>query len=130
MRIEYTEYGSGDGWVLLIHGRSVETKNQSPGPMAATIHGIFFGRIAPPTGLRKQIQAPAMVVGHPRDPIHPWADAAMLAEEMPAAHFVEAKGILEWRRTPARLNAEATSFVADCWGNPTSAAMRVPSERQ
>jgi len=118
------------GYVPFWAGIVLDTMNQRPGPMAATIHGIFFGRIAPPTGLRKQIQAPAMVVGHPRDPIHPWADAAMLAEEMPAAHFVEAKGILEWRRTPARLNAETTSFVADCWGNPTSAAMRVPSERQ
>jgi len=99
MRIEYTEYGSGDGWVLLIHGRSVETKNQSPGPMAATIHGIFFGRIAPPARLRKQIPAAAM-------------------------------GITEWRRAPAGLNAEAISFVADCWSDTTSAAMRVTSGRQ
>ena len=31
------------------------------------------------------IEAPALVVGHPADPIHPAADAAMLAEEMPNA---------------------------------------------
>ena len=32
------------------------------------------------------IAVPALVVGHPTDPIHPAADAAMLAEEMPNAH--------------------------------------------
>jgi pimeloyl-ACP methyl ester carboxylesterase len=72
-------------------GIVLDTRNQRPAPMAAMIHGIFFGRIAPPTSLRQQIQAPARVVGHPRDPVHPFADAAMLAEEMPHARFVQAE---------------------------------------
>ena len=110
------------GYVPFWLGIALDTMNQRPAPMAAAIHGIFFGRIAPPTRLRKNMQAHAMVVGHPRDPIHPWADAAMLAEEMPNAHFVEAKGILEWRLTPGRLNAEATRFVAACWSPTTTRA--------
>ena len=100
-------------------GIVLDTLNQRPAPMAAAIHGIFFGRIAPSSRLRKQIQAPAMVVGHPRDPVHPFADAAMVADEMPNARFVEARGILEWRATPGRLNAEAIGFVAECW-TPTA----------
>ncbi len=96
-------------------GVGLDTLNQQPAPMAAAIHGIFFGRIAPPSRRRKQIQAPAMVVGHPRDPIHPWADAEMLAGELPNARFVAARGILEWRWRPERLNAEAVDFVASCW---------------
>ena len=96
-------------------GIVLDTLNQRPAPMAAAIHGIFFGRIAPSSKLRRQIQAPALVVGHPRDPIHPAADAAMLAEEMPHARFVEARGILEWRSRPTRLNAEAIGFVTECW---------------
>jgi pimeloyl-ACP methyl ester carboxylesterase len=96
----------------------LDTLNQRPAPMAAAIHGIFFGRIAPGTKLRRQIQAPALVVGHPRDPIHPAADAAMLAEEMPNARFVKARGILEWRRRPDRLNDEAIRFVSECWEQP------------
>jgi len=92
-------------------GIVLDTLNQRPASMAAVIHGIFFGRVAPGRKLRRQIQAPALVVGHPRDPIHPSADAAMLAEEMPNARFVEAKGILEWRRRPDRLNQEAIEFV-------------------
>ena len=39
--------------------------------------------------------------GHQRDPIHPAADAAMLAEELPDATFVQARSILEWRFRPS-----------------------------
>ena len=99
-------------------GIALDTLDQRPAPMAAAIHGIFFGRIAPSSKRRRQIQAPALVVGHPRDPIHPAADAAMLADEMPNARFVEARSILEWRSKPARLDAEAVEFVTQCWSVP------------
>jgi pimeloyl-ACP methyl ester carboxylesterase len=96
-------------------GIVLDTLSQQPAPMAAAIHGIFFGRIAPSSKRRRQIQTPALVVGHPRDPIHPAADAAMLAEEMPNGRFLAARSILEWRARPERLNAEAIEFVATCW---------------
>ena len=64
---------------------ALDTLNQRPAPMAAVIHGIFFGRVAPPSRLRRRIEAPALVIGHPRDPIHLAADALMVAEEMPNA---------------------------------------------
>jgi pimeloyl-ACP methyl ester carboxylesterase len=96
-------------------GIVLDTLDQRPAPMAALIHGIFFGRIAPGSRLRKGIQAPALVIGHPHDPIHPAADAAMLAEELPDSTFVEARGILEWRMRPQRLNAIAADFVEGCY---------------
>ncbi|MCI4578695.1 hypothetical protein MRS95_25240, partial [Escherichia coli] len=65
--------------------------------------------------------APALVVGHPADPIHPAADAAMLAQEMPQAVFVQARSILEWRVSPARLDAAASEFAQDCWEAPRRA---------
>ena len=106
-------------------GIVLDTLDQRPAPMAATIHGIFFGRVAPSSRLRRQIQAPALVVGHPRDPVHPAADAAMLAEEMPRAQFVEAHGILEWRLRPQRLHGLAAAFVEQCFEEP-AAARRLP----
>lgn len=96
-------------------GVGLDTLDQRPDAMAATMHGIFFGRVAPPSRRRKQIQAPALVVGHRRDPIHPWADAEMLAAELPNSRFVAARGILEWRLRPERLDAEAIDFVTSCW---------------
>ena len=104
-------------------GIILDTMDQRPAPMAAAIHGIFFGRIAPSSKRRRLIEAPALVVGHPRDPIHPAADAAMLAGEMPRARFVAAHSILEWRTRPDRLNAEAVDFVSQCWSHKADAGL-------
>ena len=103
-------------------GIALDTLDQRPAPMAAAIHGIFFGRIAPSSKRRRLIEAPALVVGHPRDPLHPGADAAMLADEMPNARFVPARSIFEWRARPERLTAEAIRFVAECWSSPADTA--------
>lgn len=99
------------GWA----GVGLDTLDQRPGPMAAYVHGLFFGRTAPSVRERRAMQMPALVVGHPRDPIHPAADAALLAEQLPNATFVRARGILEWRLRPERLDLEATRFVLECW---------------
>lgn len=114
------------GLVPFWAGVALDTMNQRPAPMAAVIHGVFFGRIAPSSRLRRRITAPALVVGHPRDPIHAWADAAMLADEMPHARFVEATGVLEWRLRPERLTRETLDFVGACWstGGPRRARPR------
>jgi pimeloyl-ACP methyl ester carboxylesterase len=111
------------GLVPFWAGVGLDTLMQQPAPMAATIHGIFFGRIAPSSRTRKQIEVPALVVGHKRDPIHPAADAAMLAEELPDTTFVEARSILEWRYRPQRLNKIAAGFVARCFENDASARL-------
>lgn len=103
------------GLVPFWAGVVLDTCDQRAAPMAAVLHGIVFGRLAPSARLRRQIDAPALVVGHPADPIHPAADAAILAEEIPAARFVRATSILEWRFWPERLDAEAVAFVEECW---------------
>jgi len=100
-------------------GIGLDTLDQHPRSVAAVVHGLFFGRIAPSSRLRKQITAPALVVGHPRDPIHPFADAAMLAEELPNAEFVQARSILEWRVSPERLDHAAIRFARQCWKTPS-----------
>ena len=96
-------------------GIALDTLDQRSESMAAIVHGLFFGRVAPSSRRRKQIDVPALVVGHPSDPIHPAADAAMLAEELPEARFVQARSILEWRFWPERLNREAAEFALECW---------------
>lgn len=97
-------------------GIVLDTLDQRADAMAAVVHGLFFGRVAPSSKRRRAIAAPALVVGHPADPIHPAADAAMLAEELPNATFVRAKSILEWRFAPDRLNRIAAGFALRCWG--------------
>ena len=96
-------------------GIALDTLDQRADSVAAVVHGLFFGRLAPSSKLRRAITAPALIVGHPADPIHPAADAAMLAEEMQDATFVRAKSIVEWRIRPERLNQEAVEFALGCW---------------
>jgi pimeloyl-ACP methyl ester carboxylesterase len=96
-------------------GIGLDTLDQRPAAMAATVHGLFFGRVAPSSKQRRAIDAPALVVGHTRDPVHPAADAEMLAEELVGARFVAARSILEWRLAPDRLDDLAIGFVAECY---------------
>ncbi len=94
----------------------LDTMLQRPRPMSAAVHGLFFGRVAPPRKDRMRITAPALVIGHPHDPIHLAADALMLAEELPNATHLAASSILEWRLRPQRLDDEATTFARAVWG--------------
>ncbi len=89
--------------------------SQDPGPSAAVFQGIIFGRTAPPRKQRLTFEAPALIIGHPRDPIHPFSDADMLAAELPNARLVDASSIVELRTHPARLVAKIAQFVDECW---------------
>ena len=99
-------------------GIGLDTLDQQPRSVAAVVHGIFFGRVAPSSPQRRAIDVPALVVGHRRDPIHPAADAALLAEELPQAEFLRASSIVEWRARPERLTAAAVEFALRCWDLP------------
>ncbi len=89
-----------------------------PGSSLAVLRGLFFGRIGPPTDVRRTIAVPALVVGHPNDPIHPFTDAGALVQELPNARLVEAESIVEMRVRPERLTAEIAAFVDECWVRP------------
>lgn len=88
---------------------------QKPGPSRAVLEGLLLGETAPHREERVKIDRPALIVGHPRDPLHPFSDSGMLAEELPHAHLVEAESILEWRLSPDRLNAELAAFLDEVW---------------
>jgi pimeloyl-ACP methyl ester carboxylesterase len=89
--------------------------SQDPGPGGAVLQGIIFGRTAPHRDLRRTFDAPALVIGHPRDPVHPFSDADMLAAELPNARLIDANSIIELRTRPARLTARIAQFVDECW---------------
>jgi pimeloyl-ACP methyl ester carboxylesterase len=86
---------------------------QRPGPSGAVLEGLLLGETAPHREERLEIEQPALIVGHPRDPLHPFSDSGMLAEELPNARLVEATSILEWRLSPKRLNAELATFLEE-----------------
>ena len=88
---------------------------QDPAPSAAVLQGLFFGRTAPPMSERVTFEAPTLVIGHPRDPVHPFSDADALAHELPNARLVDASSIIELRLRPERLTEEIAEFVDSCW---------------
>ena len=89
---------------------------QDPGPSGAVLQGILFGRTAPERAVRERFEAPALVIGHPRDPVHPFSDADMLAAELPNARLIDANSIIELRVSPERLTKKIAAFVDECWG--------------
>jgi pimeloyl-ACP methyl ester carboxylesterase len=94
---------------------ALDTIRQDPAPSAAVLHGLFFGRTAPHTTQRRQLRAPALVIGHHRDPVHPFSDSGALVKQLPNARLVEASSILELRLDPERLTAEIADFLDKCW---------------
>lgn len=110
-------------------GIALDTLDQRADAVAAVVHGSLFGRVAPPADERRAIAVPVLVVGHPADPLHPVADAELLADELPDAALVRAHSVLEWRLRPARLDRAAAEHALRCWHTP-AATRRTPVRRR
>jgi pimeloyl-ACP methyl ester carboxylesterase len=88
---------------------------QDPAPSEAVLEGLFLGTSAPHHNFRVQMTQPTLVIGHRADPLHPFSDSGMLAEELPNARLIQASSILEWRVSPERLDSEFAAFLDEVW---------------
>lgn len=95
---------------------------RDPATSLAILDGLTFGRTAPPADVRRKIPHPALIVGHPKDPIHPFSDADMTARELPGARLLKARAIWEWRLMPRRLTDELCDFLDEVWSRPQAVA--------
>ena len=59
------------GLVPFWAGIALDTMDQRADSVAAILHGVIFGRVAPSSRQRRQITAPALIVGHPARPDPP-----------------------------------------------------------
>jgi pimeloyl-ACP methyl ester carboxylesterase len=98
---------------------------QEPGPSAAVLQGLFFGQTAPHASRREKIGVHTLIIGHGRDPIHPFSDSDALVHELPDARLIEAESLVELRLWPERLTREICDFVDECW-KPRRAATAAP----
>jgi pimeloyl-ACP methyl ester carboxylesterase len=103
---------------------ALDAVRQDPGPSAAVLQGIFFGRVAPPGAVRRTLAMPALVIGHRRDPVHPFSDSDALVGELPDARLVQAESLLELRLTPERLTEEIAGFLDACWAPRAAGSAR------
>ncbi|HEU4977585.1 MAG TPA: alpha/beta hydrolase [Solirubrobacteraceae bacterium] len=102
------------GWSWLADV-ALDTVRQDPEPGGAVLQGLFFNRVAPHKSVRRTLAVPALVIGHDRDPVHPFSDSDALLEELPDARLLRADSILELRLSPERLTGEIAAFLDHCW---------------
>ena len=120
--------------VPLMADMVLDAVGQEPGPSGAVLQGIIFGRTAPHRRERRKFEAPALVIGHPRDPVHPFSDADMLAHELPNGRLLNAQSIVELRLRPARLTEDMTRqpdlavLAGPADPEEVAALLRVPSQ--
>jgi pimeloyl-ACP methyl ester carboxylesterase len=89
--------------------------SNDPTEIAAVLHGVLAGPIAPTVGQRSEMEMPALVVGHEVDRLHPFHDAEQLARRLPNGQLVQANSVLELRMRPERLTDEIAKFLDRVW---------------
>ena len=95
----------------------VGTLSLDPEETTAVLHGMLAGPITPTYEERHAIAAPALVIGHKIDFIHPFTDADHLARQLPLARLVEARSVIELRFAPDRLTTHIAEFLDEVWGH-------------
>src|SRR5215471_13869023 len=95
-----------------------------PTEIAAVLHGMLLGPIAPTVEQRQAITAPALVLGHGIDLIHSFADAKRLARQLPDARLIRTRTFAELWVTPARLTAEIADFLDRVWADEPGSPVR------
>ena len=83
-----------------------------PDSVAAVLHGVLVGPVAPTDEQRRAILAPSFVLAHRNDVIHPFDDAVALVERLPNGVLVRAQSPLEMRLRPERLTGEMVRFLS------------------
>jgi pimeloyl-ACP methyl ester carboxylesterase len=103
----------------------MNTLSSDPLEIAAVLHGILAGPIAPTVDQRAAMTMPALVIGHQVDRIHPFHDAEQLARRLPGGQLVQANSLLELRMRPDRLTEEIARFIDGAWHAPAQPDRKV-----
>ena len=95
----------------------VSAAASGPDEIAAVLHGVLVGPIAPTIEQRQAIAAPALVLGHGIDLVHSFADARRLARQLPDARLIRTRTFAELWVRPARLVGEISAFLDQVWAD-------------
>ena len=106
------------------------TFSMEPEAIAAVLHGLLVGPVAPEIEQRRAIAVPMLIIGHENDLIHPFSDAENLAQQIPNARLVQAQSMFELRLKPGRLTGEITRFLASVVVDETTGSDMATSSTQ
>jgi pimeloyl-ACP methyl ester carboxylesterase len=93
----------------------IDLLSRDPGPSAAVLHGLLTGRLAPHPADREKMEHPALIIGHGRDLLHPFSDAAALHRELRNSELVQARSLLELRFPPNGLSERISVWLDEVW---------------
>jgi pimeloyl-ACP methyl ester carboxylesterase len=93
----------------------INAATSDPDEIAAVLHGVLVGPIAPTIEQRHGITAPALVLGHGIDLVHSFTDAKSLTRQLPNAKLIRTHTFAELWVQPARLTAEIGDFLDRVW---------------
>ncbi len=94
----------------------------APEVLAAVMHAVLVGPVAPTQEQRSQITAPALILAHRHDLLHPFNDADRLARRLPNAELVRARSPFELRLRPQRLTDRVVQFLRNVWEHDNAGA--------
>ena len=89
--------------------------SMDPEEMAAVLHGLLLGPIAPTVDERRSITVPTLVLAHSLDLIHPLSDATNLAKQLPDARLIRTRTMVDLWVRPQRLVNEFSQFLDSVW---------------
>lgn len=101
-------------------GSFITAAASDPDEIAAVLHGVLVGPIAPTVEQRRAITAPALILGHGIDLIHSFTDAARLARQIPDSRLIRTRTFAELWVHPGRLIAEISEFLDRVWADAGS----------
>ena len=93
----------------------LDVLSRDPAPSAAVLHGLLTGRLAPHPSDREKIDHPALILGHGRDLLHPFSDAAALHRELRNSVLTQANSFFELRFPPNRLSDRLAGWLDEVW---------------
>ncbi len=96
-------------------GSFISAAASDPDEIAAVLHGVLLGPIAPTSDQRRSITAPALVLGHGIDLVHTFTDAEKLARQLPNARLIRTRTFAELWLWPRRLTGEISEFLDAVW---------------
>jgi len=104
----------------------LDAASAEPEVLAAIMHGVLVGPVAPTQEERSRITAPALILAHRNDLIHPFNDALTLSRQLPNAELERARSPLELRLRPRRLTDRMAEFLREVW-EPAREGRRGPA---
>ena len=93
----------------------LDVLSRDPVASAAILHGLLTGRMAPHPSDREKFEQRTLIIGHERDLLHPFSDAAALNRELRNSDLIQANSFFQLRFPPNEPSRRIAEWLGDVW---------------